>query len=147
MRNILPYTKAVAKPRKGIPDTLVTVGDHIRKTRIERDLTQKDVALVLGVDEDSIVSWEMRGTEPMVQHYPKIIRFLGYYPFMEDTETLGGTLLMSRRMHGLSANELGKWLGVHGTTILSYEKNKTVPSQRTLALYYEFDNEQTKPLT
>ncbi|WP_255563678.1 helix-turn-helix domain-containing protein [Mucilaginibacter rivuli] len=66
---------------------------------------------------------------------------------MEETETLGGTLLMSRRMHGLSAEELGKWFGVSRSTILGYERNKIVPSEQILILYYEFDIEQTKPLT
>ncbi|MBW4891110.1 helix-turn-helix domain-containing protein [Mucilaginibacter sp. HMF5004] len=124
-----------------------TIGEHIQKKRIEGNLTQLYVGQLIGVSKRAITMWERGRSQPYIAHYPKIIKFLGYYPFMEETETLGGTLLMSRRMHGLSAEELGKWFGVSRSTILGYERNKIVPSEQILILYYEFDIEQTKPLT
>ena len=109
-------------------------------------MTQDSVAQLFGVTRYEICRWELGKSQPSIARYPAIIKFLGYYPFMEETETLGGTLLMSRRMHGLSANELGKWFGVPGSTILGYENNQITPSEQMLILYYEFDIEQIKPL-
>jgi len=35
-----------------------TFGEYIRKARLEKGLTQKDVAEAIGVDEMTIVRWE-----------------------------------------------------------------------------------------
>jgi len=36
----------------------ISIGDNIRKKRMELKLLQKDVARILGVTEDSITNWE-----------------------------------------------------------------------------------------
>ncbi len=63
---------------KAYPKGLVTLGDHMRKRRLDLKLTQKEVANVIGVDEMTIVNWELNHTEPLKKHISKIVHFLGY---------------------------------------------------------------------
>jgi DNA-binding transcriptional regulator YiaG len=39
------------------PEHAVSIGDHIRKKRMELKLLQKDVARICGVTEDCITNW------------------------------------------------------------------------------------------
>jgi DNA-binding XRE family transcriptional regulator len=56
-----------------------TIGEHIRKIRIDRGLYQWQVAERIGVTKSTIFNWE-KGTEPEQIYIPKIIEFLGYDP-------------------------------------------------------------------
>ena len=64
----------------GYPKQLRTVGDHLRKKRLELGLLQKQVAEQLGVDETTIYKWENHRSAPVIRVLPKIIQFLGYVP-------------------------------------------------------------------
>lgn len=55
-----------------------TLGEHIRKRRLEKGLLQTDLAVILKVSEDSISKWENNKTKPRISQLPKIIDFLGY---------------------------------------------------------------------
>jgi DNA-binding transcriptional regulator YiaG len=41
-----------------------TLGDHLRKTRLDRGLSQSDVASILQVDTDTVTTWEMNRHQP-----------------------------------------------------------------------------------
>ena len=56
--------------------TPVTLGDHLRRRRLELGLHQKDVAKIIGVTTSSIWNWE-HGAEPELRYQPQIITFLG----------------------------------------------------------------------
>lgn len=58
------------------------------------------------------------------------------YPF--NTDTLGAKLLMTRRISGLSQKEIGKVLGVDGTTVVRYETGRSKPSDMVLQLYHSY---------
>src|SRR5262249_26183545 len=65
------------KPKPyGYPNELNTLGDEIRKVRLERGLLQRDVARVIGVSVQSVVGWETNRRQPAVVHIPGIVRFL-----------------------------------------------------------------------
>jgi DNA-binding XRE family transcriptional regulator len=51
-------------PNSAYPKTLVTLGDHLRKRRLDVGLFQKDVAVAIGVDTMTICNWEKGRTEP-----------------------------------------------------------------------------------
>jgi predicted transcriptional regulator len=40
------------------PDTLQTIGDHLRKKRLDLCLRQRDVATQLGVTVNTVTNWE-----------------------------------------------------------------------------------------
>jgi DNA-binding XRE family transcriptional regulator len=57
-----------------------TLGEHLKRVRIERHLFQTDVAKLLAVDRVSIQNWERGLTVPAIRFIPRIIQFLGYDP-------------------------------------------------------------------
>jgi DNA-binding transcriptional regulator YiaG len=59
----LPFCKltlTAPKPllSKAYPEYLQTIGDHLRRKRLDLKLYQKDVAQILGLDTTSIWNWE-----------------------------------------------------------------------------------------
>ncbi|MBI3783979.1 MAG: helix-turn-helix domain-containing protein, partial [Deltaproteobacteria bacterium] len=69
------------KPKNpAYPVEVRTLGDHLRKRRLDLGLLQREVAEHLGVDSDSICHWETGYGEPKVHLVPRIIDFVGYIP-------------------------------------------------------------------
>jgi hypothetical protein len=66
--------------------TLTSLGNHIRKVRLDRGLLRKDVALALGVDLKTVAGWEMNRYQP---HLARGFFFLGYTPAPYDREPTG----------------------------------------------------------
>lgn len=60
-----------------------TIGEHIRKTRMDRGLTLGSVALEIGVGIPTVANWECGRYEPREKYWSKISRFLGYDPGVE----------------------------------------------------------------
>jgi transcriptional regulator with XRE-family HTH domain len=66
-----------SKPRScGYPKELKTLGDHIRKRRLDLGLLQREVAERVGVDETTILNWEKGRTEPAKRMRSRILIFL-----------------------------------------------------------------------
>jgi transcriptional regulator with XRE-family HTH domain len=59
---------------------LKTLGDHLRKKRLDLGLLQREAALQLGVDVKTVTNWERQRTEPKIRFLPAIFRFLGSDP-------------------------------------------------------------------
>ena len=74
-------------PRK-FPRELQTLGDHLRKARLERGLWQEHVARELGVAVGTLLNWERNHTRVQTRFMPKVMAFLGYDP-REETGRLG----------------------------------------------------------
>ncbi|MGB3341430.1 MAG: helix-turn-helix transcriptional regulator [bacterium] len=53
-----------------------TIGEKIKKKRLDLDLYQKDVAQIIGVTTDTINLWENGRTKPHKENIQKIMRFL-----------------------------------------------------------------------
>ncbi len=69
--------KTTKKPvSKAYPKELVTIGDHVRKRRLDLKLTQKKIAAALGVDECTVWNWENNRTSPLPSLMPKLAEFL-----------------------------------------------------------------------
>jgi len=114
-----PFTKQyVHNPR--------TIGEHIRKKRIEAGLLQKDVAVILDTCEDTITGWESGRNIPMISHYPKILSFLNYYPFPHSLDTASGLIERCRHLLGLSYERLGTLVGVHGSTLICWKREEQI---------------------
>jgi len=61
---LLPFTLTAQKPlERAYPKELVTLGDHIKKRRLDLGLFQKDVAVAIGVGTCTITNWEKDRTE------------------------------------------------------------------------------------
>ncbi len=123
---ILDVQLTTTKPiSKAYPRALLTLGDHIRKKRLDLNLLQTDVANIMNVDEMTIVGWELNRCQPLVRHIPKIINFLGYVP--EDlfpANTLGQKIKRHRLLHGMTRKQLAKQLHIDETTLDRLEMDK-----------------------
>jgi transcriptional regulator with XRE-family HTH domain len=113
-------------PGRGYPLTLQTLGDHLKKRRLDLRLRQMDVAEQIGVHQGTYEKWEQGTThEPEVRFFPAIVRFLGYDPSPAvSSEDLGLRLKAARRARGLSQESLARLLGVDESTVQEWEAGK-----------------------
>jgi transcriptional regulator with XRE-family HTH domain len=123
---------------KAYPNELVTVGDHIRKRRLDLKLTQKEVGTVLGVDESTVWNWESSKAEPLTKHLPAIICFLGYSPFNGTGQSLGERLRDYRRKTGLTQKKLAGEIGIDPSTLSRLEKNSSRCLNKVVKMAIDF---------
>jgi DNA-binding XRE family transcriptional regulator len=94
-RNIpaLPFcqvTLRAIRQKEGYPKQLRSLGDHIRRRRLDLGLRQRDVVAALGAGPDTVCHWETGRTGPPLGVVPRIVEFLGYDP-QPPPETPGRT--------------------------------------------------------
>ena len=109
------------------PTELHTVGDHLRKRRLDLRLLQREVAEQIGVDTTTITNWELGHTTPALCRMPNVIQFLGYDP-QPQPETLGQALKRRRQVRGMSQREMAKRLGVDPATVGRSEREARIPA-------------------
>ncbi|MBU1626300.1 helix-turn-helix domain-containing protein [bacterium] len=94
------------KAQKPLPEAypreLKTIGDHLRKKRLDSKLFQKDVAKIIGSDECSIWNWENNYNKPVLNFIPKIIEFLSYIPYDVSFLSFGERLKIARQSLGMT---------------------------------------------
>lgn len=95
-------------------------------------LTQEQAGRLIRVQRETLCDWENCITEPTIEFYPVIIKFLGYLPFTFDESTAGGRVKQYRYMNGLSQATLGKKIGVGNATILRIEQGIGKPNNTTI---------------
>ena len=54
-----------------------TLGEPVKKWRLEQGLFQRDLARLIGVDEMTIVNWEKGKTKPIKQYLERLEKILG----------------------------------------------------------------------
>jgi transcriptional regulator with XRE-family HTH domain len=111
------------RPSK-IPQNPKTLGDHIKKRRLELGLFQSDVAEIIGVTEPTVTNWEKNRTQPALRALPKIVEFFGNDPIPCDKKNLSETLLKYRKCRGLTQQELANQIGIDPTTLSRMERNR-----------------------
>jgi transcriptional regulator with XRE-family HTH domain len=116
------------------PKHLKTLGDHLRKNRLDKKLLQREVGRQLGVEKDTVTNWETNRTSPSLSHIPKIIKFIGYIPWETSTENIK----MSRQLLGISQEFLAKQIGVDPGTLARWETAKGAPSKKQWAMIDQF---------
>jgi len=108
-----------------------TLGEHLKKRRHEFGLFQKQVAALLEVNEWTYLLWEQDRTTPMIRMWPRVIKFLGYYPFREP-QSLTERLLAARRHRGICHRKAASMLSVDEGSYRYWEQGKRRPSQDLL---------------
>jgi DNA-binding XRE family transcriptional regulator len=63
-----------------LPVNPATIGDFIKKLRIEQGLFQKELAEGIAVDEMTIVNWEKSGTKPARKHIERLAEYFSRNP-------------------------------------------------------------------
>src|SRR5262249_48095713 len=115
------------------PENLETLGNRIRKRRLDLSLLQKEVAIRIGVDTETVYRWERNRASPSISQFPRIIRFLGYDP-LRVPGTLPTQLRNARQRLGLSQAAMARHLGIDPTTLRKWEQGRTRPNRRSLKI-------------
>ncbi len=119
--------KAKKPNRKPYPKELKTYGDHLRKKRLDLDLSQPQVAKILKVVTDSITQWELNSTKPSIKQIPKIISFLGYSPKVELNK-----IKQYRIERGITQKEMARILNIVPSTLAGIEKSMFIKNKRIM---------------
>jgi transcriptional regulator with XRE-family HTH domain len=118
-----------------------TIGEHLKKRRLDLGLRQHDIAVLLGVCKGTLENWEQGLNEPEVRFLPAIIGFVGYDPNPEP-ETFAERIRAARRREGLSQRELARKLGLDPTTVQAWEAGEVrKPYPRFSRLFEEYVEE------
>lgn len=121
----MPFCKlTLSRPKPldpAYPRELKTIGDHLRKRRLDLGLLQREAATRLGVNKKTYEGWECHRASPDLRAVPAVIRFLGYNPEARAAESLGGRIRTARRARGLSTRELARELAVDPSTVEKWE--------------------------
>lgn len=133
----LPFGKLRLTAKKPLnssyPEALHTLGDHLRKRRLDLGLTQSSLTIRLRVDKSSLLNWELNRTSPAIRYIPRIYDFLGYCPLPEGgMRTLSQIIRAWREGLGMSQEELAKAAGVDETSIAKWEAGKAKPMKKSL---------------
>lgn len=105
----------------------MTIGDHLRKRRLDLGLLQRDLADRLGVTESTVTNWELNRTEPELRFLPGIFSLLGFDPRPVGA-TLAEQLVTFRTAQGLSQEGAARILGVDPGTLSRWERGLRTPA-------------------
>jgi len=150
---MLPFCHITFKAPKPLPSDyplhIKSLGDHIKKRRLDLKILQKEAAKKIGVVESTIWLWENNRIEPSISFIPKIIGFLGYVPFETKHNNLGEKIITFRRIHGLSQKKLASLIGIDSTTIGSWERGEHKPSsgllEKLLSFFTSYPSSASRP--
>ena len=121
-----------AKPKhERYPNEINTLGDHLRRRRLDQNLLQNQVAEQIGVDVTTVCNWEGNASTPAIRYVPAILEFLGYDP-CPPGYTLAERLATVRKVQGLSQRKLAEKLGVDPGTLQSWEAGRHQPTGKSL---------------
>lgn len=112
---------------KGYPAAPTTLGEHLRKRRLDLRETQEQAAARFGISFTAYNGWEANRIAPNSAKWPEVIRFLGYDPTPPPSD-LGEALTILQRLHGLRKDQLAVRLGIERKTLFNWLAGKTVPS-------------------
>ena len=119
---------AIKPTRYGFQGDPKTLGDHIGKRRFTLRLRQRDVAVTLGVNRDTVRNWEADRSVPATRFRPTLIRFLGYDP-RPKPNGFAKLLAYSREAMGLSQEGLARHLGTDESTVNDWEMGAHSPNR------------------
>lgn len=129
----MPLRLCARKPvDPAYPKELRTLGDHLRRRRLELGLLQREVAIRLGVSEASVWNWENGRTAVHTRLVPRVYDFLGYTPW-NLPDGFGTWLREVRRGLGLSRRKMARMLGADESTVAGWEHRCRQPSDGPVA--------------
>ncbi len=111
-------------PPRGYPQELKTLGDHVKKVRLDRGLVQDQVARELGVSGGTVQNWETNHTRVATRSMPQVVAFLGYDPCESESDHLGERIRALRERQGLSQVALAAKLGLNASTVVAWERDR-----------------------
>jgi DNA-binding transcriptional regulator YiaG len=123
---ICSYTQKAKIPKKTQSITKpTTLGEHIRKVRLERNQAQGFVAKTLKINQMYLSSWELNQKLPHPKHLKNIIDYLGYLPKkISKNELLGMQTKYFRMKYHLSLEEFCQMTNINSDVVVSLENKR-----------------------
>lgn len=115
-----------------------TIGQHVKKRRLELKLTQKEASARIGVTPATALNWENGLSQPKVEHLPAIRDFLGYDPDPSPQGSIADRLRRSRQARGWSQRRAAQESGVDPSTWSAWEAGGTIIAKAHRALVARF---------
>ena len=119
--------KAHKPHNRAYPRDLLTLGDHIRKRRLDLGLQQKHVAAVVNTTTSTVTNWEKNRTGARLRLLPGVFKFLGYCPLRGSATRLAEKIKRYRIQKWVSLRKLAKELGSDPGTLAMWERNVILP--------------------
>lgn len=134
-----PHEKKV----KGYPQMPQSLGDHLRRRRLDLGVTQEQAGARFGISFAAYNGWEGGRVSPGIGKWPKIINFLGYDPSPPACDTFAETVSALRRRLGLDKHQFAKRVGVDVKSVRNWEYGKTIPFQKVRNLLVQLGPDLT----
>ncbi len=106
----------------------ITLGDHLRRRRLELGFYQKDVAVQIGVTASTIWNWE-HGWTIDLRYMPRVIEFLGYNPIPYPVNIIE-RLRWYKHVNGLTLEQLGAEMGRDPKQLSDWLSGRNNPCRR-----------------
>lgn len=116
--------------------------ERLRELRLKRGMTQKYVALTLGVKGPSVSNWESGKTTPTTENVAALAKLYNVsvdYLLGRD-EGNGMRIRELRKAKKVTMKELGNMIGVAESTMSLYETGKRKPDPETLSRLADYFN-------
>jgi len=113
------------------PHKLETLGDHLRKIRLDRGLSQVEVARQLKVTTETVTGWELNRHEPKTTLVKRIYGFLGYCPCALGSNSIGDRLRQARLCLGHTQKQAASKINCDCSNIRLIEKGLREPQMTT----------------
>jgi len=114
---------------RGYPESPQTIGQHLKKRRLDLRLTQSQAARIFGITYNTLSHWEIGQTEPEVCMLPAITQFLGYSPYPAPTNFSEKIAALRMRL-GLGKQRLADLLEADVKSVRNWESGRTKPLAR-----------------
>jgi len=112
--------------KTGYPANPKTIGEMIRKRRLDLGLGQMEVAEIVGCSQATVTNWEKGHGAPRINHMAGVIKFLGFNP-LPDGGTVAQRLVNHRKAHGLTQKAFAAQIGVDQGTLAKWERGEREP--------------------
>lgn len=107
------------------PLILSTLGDYLRKERLNRGLSLISVSRLLKICPDTINAWEENRKSPRLRASHRIIDFLGYFPPIATSRfSIRKRLYFARLILGETQREAAKKIGIGASKFINIELGK-----------------------
>jgi len=129
------------------PEKIETLGDLLRKTRLDQGLEIKELQKSIGAFEGSIVNWECQGTQPKIKYLRPIVEFIDTHQpepiprkkiwglcfsenptYPSDPKSFGEKLRATRMQNFMTIKDLAQKLGVNECTVARWESKGSHPN-------------------
>jgi len=133
---LLPFCHIALKIKKPqsdsrYPKTINTLGDHVRRKRLDMGITQMKASEMMGVSYGSLREWERNKYQPWGCSLLKVYAFLGYCPW-RPVDTLPKKLTLWRESLGLTRKQLSARVEIQRSTIARWERGASRPWNKSL---------------